>query len=89
MSAGEHLRSESVPEAPVDTHALRQSCEVDGDGQGHVTVSYDTPYAVVQHERTDYNHPNGGKAKYLEDPLNRERETMLNIVAQKIRGELG
>ena len=26
-------------------------------------------YAVVQHERTDYRHPGGGEAKYLEKPM--------------------
>lgn len=32
-------------------------------------VGFDTPYALVQHERLDYRHPKGGKAKYLEDNL--------------------
>ncbi len=27
------------------------------------------PYAVVQHERLDYDHPKGGQAKYLEQPF--------------------
>jgi hypothetical protein len=34
---------------------------------GH--VGFNTPYALAQHERLDYNHPKGGKAKYLEDNL--------------------
>lgn len=32
-------------------------------------ISFNTVYAEVQHERTDYEHPKGGKAKYLEGPL--------------------
>ena len=27
------------------------------------------PYALVQHERLDYEHPKGGQAKYLEEPF--------------------
>ena len=33
-------------------------------------VSYDTPYAIRQHEDLSYKHDAGRKAKYLEDPLN-------------------
>jgi hypothetical protein len=32
-------------------------------------VGFNTPYALAQHERLDFHHPQGGKAKYLEDPL--------------------
>jgi uncharacterized Zn-binding protein involved in type VI secretion len=32
-------------------------------------VGFNTPYALVQHERLDFHHPKGGKAKYLEDNL--------------------
>lgn len=30
------------------------------------------PYALVQHERLDYEHPKGGQAKYLEEPFTEE-----------------
>ena len=30
------------------------------------------PYALVQHERLDYEHPKGGQAKYLEQPFTEE-----------------
>jgi len=33
------------------------------------TITFDTPYAAVQHERGDFQHPRRGKAKYLEDPV--------------------
>jgi hypothetical protein len=32
-------------------------------------VGFNTPYALVQHERLDFHHPKGGKAKYLESNL--------------------
>lgn len=33
------------------------------------TVGYSLPYALRQHEELDYNHPKGGKAKFLEEPF--------------------
>lgn len=51
-------------------------------------VSFDTPYAVVQHERTDYRHAPGRKAKYLETPLNASKGKVNDIIAAAIRGVL-
>jgi len=35
-----------------------------------VYISFNTPYARRQHEELGYEHPRGGKAKYLEDTFN-------------------
>lgn len=32
-------------------------------------ITFNTPYAARQHEERSYQHPRGGKAKYLEDPM--------------------
>ena len=32
-------------------------------------VSYSLPYAMRQHEELSYRHPQGGQAKYLEEPF--------------------
>lgn len=68
------LQRKSAEEAPIDTGDLRANCSVsqlheEGNLVYH-TVGYDLPYAIVNHERLDFNHPKGGKAKYLEDPYN-------------------
>lgn len=62
---------------PVDTGALRSSGHVTLPNQGpdgvEVTIGYGgaaAPYAVYVHERLDLNHPNGGQAKFLEEPVN-------------------
>ena len=47
----------------------KQHVDVAADGSSG-TVSYDTPYAVIQHESMGFNHQRGRKAKYLEDPCN-------------------
>ena len=50
-----------------------------------VYISFNTPYARVQHEEIGYNHPTGGKAKYLEDPANQEGARLMNHVGKRIR----
>ncbi|MCL6611180.1 MAG: hypothetical protein K6T66_06545 [Peptococcaceae bacterium] len=66
------LQGKSAMQAPIDTGDLRANCSVSPlqreDKQVWVKVGYDLPYAIVQHEHLEYQHPKGGKAKYLEDP---------------------
>ncbi|HHV98600.1 MAG TPA: hypothetical protein GXX36_03345 [Clostridiaceae bacterium] len=50
-----------------------------------VYISFNTPYARRQHEEIGYNHPLGGKAKYLEDPFNRNKEKALKYAALKVK----
>ena len=53
-----------------------------------VYISFNTPYARRQHEELGYNHPRGGKAKYLEDPVNRNKEKVLKYADKQIRKAL-
>ena len=70
-NALDHLAAESKKQVPLDQGTLRSSCYVDVEEDGSAgTVSYDTKYAVRQHEELSYNHQRGRKAKYLEDPCN-------------------
>ena len=58
-------------QVPLDHNPLMKSGAVDvADDGSQATVSYDTPYAVRQHEELSYRHQRGRKAKYLEDPCN-------------------
>lgn len=64
------LARHSKEQVPLDSGALKSSCEVDVSPDGmQGTVSYDTPYACRWHEE-DANFQRGRKKKYLEDPLN-------------------
>jgi hypothetical protein len=53
-----------------------------------VYISFNTPYARRQHEELGYNHPRGGKAKYLEDPFNRNKDKVLKYVAKQVKEAL-
>jgi len=51
-------------------------------------VGFNTPYALVQHERLDFNHPKGGKAKYLEDNLKEPADRYQGNLNDHLRGAL-
>ncbi len=90
-SALDHLATVSKQQVPLDTGVLMNSCAVsvsDDGSQG--TVSYDTPYAVVQHERQNYNHQRGRKAKYLEGPCYDKsvQSDMLRVAQQAYASEM-
>lgn len=52
-----------------------------------VTGQPTAEYANIVHERLDVKHPNG-KAKFLEDPMNRAAPGLLARVSQRIRSRL-
>ena len=91
-SALDHLAAVSKQQVPLDTSALKNSCAVDVNSEGtQGTVSYDTPYAVKQHETTWYHHQRGRKCKYLEDPVNDPsvQQQMLSIACGAFEQTLG
>jgi hypothetical protein len=51
-------------------------------------ISYDTPYAVRQHEELTWRHSPGRQAKYLESAMADERETAQGLIAAQIRRAL-
>lgn len=80
------LLDESRKQVPIETGALSRSGSVSQEGFS-ATVSYDTPYAVRQHESMTYRHAAGRKAKYLEDPCNSPalRERLIEYVKSNIK----
>lgn len=93
----EHLIQVSREQVPHEEGTLERSSTPDGDGNGGIAideaelrgaVSYDTPYAVIQHEDLTFRHDEGRKAKYLEDPFDAEQQTMQELIAAQIRRSL-
>lgn len=65
--AGEFLLEQSNRTAPIEEGTLVGSGSVHVDRDALVaTVSYDTPYAVRQHEDTRLRHDRGRRAKWLQ-----------------------
>lgn len=69
---GEIVLGEGQRRAPVKEGTLRGSGTTElvviGD-QVFSIVSFATPYAALQHEEKDFQHPAGGEAKYLENAV--------------------
>lgn len=85
----EHLLQVSREQVPHEEGTLERSGTVSVDDASLTgAVSYDTPYAVRQHEDLTLRHDEGRKAKYLEDPADSERAVMLELIAAEIRRSL-
>lgn len=82
----EHLLEVSRQRVPLEEGTLERSGVVSVD-ESSVTaaVSYDTPYAVRQHEELHYRHDAGRTAKYLERPLHEENGAITEIIAAQVR----
>lgn len=92
LTIGADLQAKSVNEAPIDTGKLRESCTVDDNDLDnlHIVVGYAAEvdeYSMKQHETIGYHHPKGGKAKFLEDPLNQNAERYLEYLIAPIGGD--
>ena len=83
----------SQDEVPVDTGALKASARIRPESgvyngiQGvYVELTYGgtgTEYAIEVHENLQNHHPHG-KAKYLEDPMNRQVYGISGRIADKV-----
>jgi hypothetical protein len=74
------------PEAP---EMVSRPVQEGGLGDAVVgEVGFNTPYALTQHERLDFNHPKGGKAKYLEDNLTQQAGRYQDNLSDHLREAL-
>lgn len=73
---GNVIMTEAKRRTPADTGTLRGSGYVENPvmsgNTAKTTLGFGgaaKAYAVVQHERLDFKHPNGGEAKFLENAI--------------------
>ena len=86
--AGEEVLGRSNEVVPLEDGPLMNSGTVAVDQKGlRAAVSYNTPYAVRQHEDMTLKHNDGRRAKYLETALTSSQDTTAQIIAGAIRGE--
>jgi hypothetical protein len=85
----EHVLGEAKRRVPIEEHILEESGAVSMDRADlKAAITFDTPYAVYQHEDLTLKHDAGREAKYLETAINTEIDTVRDIIAGTIRGEL-
>ncbi|MDT0432805.1 hypothetical protein [Streptomyces salyersiae] len=87
--AAEHVLQVSRGRVPIEEATLERSGTASVDeAAGTAGVSYDTPYAVRQHEDMTLRHDAGRTAKFLEKSVDEEAGAVLNIVAAQVRRAL-
>jgi hypothetical protein len=87
--AADHLLHTAQGLAPVLTSELERTGTASVDPAGlQAAASFDGDHAVIQHEALDFEHPHGGQAKYLEQPMHTERDVMLGLIAEPVRRAL-
>ena len=85
----EAILTESHTEIPHDSGTMQSSGTVtEAPSENAVYISFNTPYAVKQHEDLTLRHSDGRKAKYLEDPLNRNADRAIRLVQTRVRRAL-
>ncbi|WP_313816349.1 minor capsid protein [Citricoccus sp.] len=86
--AAEHVLGESNAKVPLEEGTLERSGTVSLDEKNlRAAISYDTPYATVQHEDLTLSHTGGREAKFLENAINGNKAEVLDIVARTVQGE--
>lgn len=84
----EYLLGAAVDIVPLEYGDLSASGKVTSESgtAPAAWVSFDTPYAVVQHEDLTMEHDPGRRAKYLEGPMTSEREAILAVMSRRLKG---
>jgi hypothetical protein len=79
------ISNERVPDDPLTFGGdLRASGKVSSQGTTSA-VSYGTRWAVIQHERMDYEHRPGQRAKYLESAMSDARGPVTGVILQAMK----
>lgn len=88
------IYSEAVSEVPFASGRLASSIRVQVSrsksrpginalASARSTRGYN--YAGIQHENEEFSHPNGRKAHFLSDPMNRSSERLMKTLLVKMR----
>lgn len=94
-TAAERLAALATPLTPYLDGDLIESQDVHPatETSPEAAVSYDTPYAVDQHEHLEYRHTTDphpdAQAKYLEAPLRQNADELQKIIAAQLRRAFG
>ncbi len=88
LTAGRELQADAQMLTPVDTGQLKKSARTDARRKGvypEVWVSFNTDYALLQHETLWFNH-RIGQAKYLSTPAKLKRDRYVKICRDTVLG---
>lgn len=89
----QEIFTESTEEyCPTDTGAMKASAKnelvADSDTEHTRELSYNTNYAIYPHERLNLHH-NHGSAKFLEIPVEQNKDKLIKNMTSAMRDSLG
>jgi len=83
------LATKCSESAPVEFGDLRGDiANPRKEGNMDWKVGSDLVYCALQHEHTEFNHPRGGGAKFLERPFNENVNEYIDAIGEAIMREL-
>lgn len=84
--AAEALLTDANQTVPIEEGTLGRSGTTSVDGSRLAAfVSYDTPYAIRQHEDTRLRHDPGRRAKWLEHTLKERAKDLSALIGREIK----
>jgi hypothetical protein len=88
LAAAEYLLEQANRSVPIEEGTLEGSGSASAGWSGQsgakAHVSYNTPYAVRQHEDLSYSHDAGRRAKWLEATAYEQEREVAAIIAQRL-----
>jgi len=81
----EYFLAESNKIVPFEEGTLMRSGIVDVEGK-RGTISYDTPYAIKQHEDRSLSHDHNRQPKYLERTIKNKYDRALQYLEDELGG---
>lgn len=86
---GQFVAEQSARIVPFDEGDLADSVAVetgmDGESRAYTAVSYNTPYALAQHENTDFKHAPGRTDHYLTKTVEENQDRIKTFLADALR----
>lgn len=85
FKGAEHILQVSNERVPIEEGTLERTGATSIDEVNlRAAISYDTLYAVKQHEDLTLHHDDGRTAKYLESAMNGSRDEVRKIIAAEL-----
>lgn len=88
-TGAEHVLKLARDLVPLEEGTLERSGQATDNGKDTAAVSFDTPYAVRQHEDLTARHAHGRKAKYLETAAADGSQDVTALIAAEVRKVTG
>ncbi len=75
--------------APLQRKLATMGAAAGKNAYANITIGYAAPYALFVHENLEARHPNGGQAKFLEQPMREMHDELMRAIVNSMRQRKG